>query len=734
MAGKDTTATGTARATRTRYTSTIIIYALLLLARFASVLLPGYVHPDEFYQGGQELLFGVPLPTFLEARLLARDDVSSWAWVRPPSSRAEVAFSKLLSSSLTEEEQGEIVRDLGQAPDGPQALGEFNAMAKKMHQDMDDGRIIHRPFLGPQRPIVPTWEFQPRHAIRSIVPPLFMTALPLRLYEALRDRRPPPLSWTVVGDEEDLSGFEIWVVPRLFLVLLSVLAIDWPCCVLLKRFAPGGSSGGGNHDVTGLLVLASSWPALVFFCRPFTNTLETMVLAVLLVAASGDWVRVNEKGRLFKQEVVRSILVGMLSGIGLFVRFTFAFFALPPVMMYAFRKGKIGRILGHGALVCWGFLVTSLAFIQLDTLFYSRLSSAGGSGVDGAGGGGGGGERATIGGYYITPLNALLYNSNVDNLGEHGIHPRITHLLVNLPMLFGPLAFFFYADVGFVVGGWLLRGENRRTNSQQQGTHSDISRSSGRSMCLGAMVSGLFVLSCAPHQEPRFLLPAIVPLVVLYGMNLTERLRRWLRKFWILFNALLLIFFGLLHQSGVVRSLLASHEIASAHGISSGPSLFVYHHTYMPPSFLTRTRRGSVGGKEAAQCIEDGTCSAISTATSGTKFSGHHIVDLKDADISSLQHTLNVALLAYQTEGAGESGVFVVNPSTAQFWPPFLSAQMIVPAVSLVAYQGSHITTEDLPPHTHLSNGRLDKYASLLHLNTHKVSISSRDGTLQHSK
>ena len=47
-----TTATGTARATRTRYTSTIIIYALLLLARFASVLLPGYVHPDEFYQGG----------------------------------------------------------------------------------------------------------------------------------------------------------------------------------------------------------------------------------------------------------------------------------------------------------------------------------------------------------------------------------------------------------------------------------------------------------------------------------------------------------------------------------------------------------------------------------------------------------------------------------------------------------------------------------------------------------
>ena len=251
-------------------------------------------------------------------------------------------------------------------------------------------------------------------------------------------------------------------------------------------------------------------------------------------------------------------------------------------------------------------------------------------------------------------------------------------------------------------------------------------------MCLGAVVSGLSVLSCAPHQEPRFLLPAIVPLVALYGTNLTERRRRWLRKFWIQYNALLLIFFGLLHQSGVVRSLLASHEIASAHGSGGGPSMFVYHHTYMPPSFLTRTRRGSVEGKDVAQCIEDDTCSAISTATSGTRFSGHYIVDLKDADIPSLQHTLNAALVC-QTEGVGENEVFVVNPSTAQFWPPFFLAG-IMPAISLAAYQSQHITTEDLPPHAHLLNGRLDKYASGLHLNTHKVSCSSqrisKDGTL----
>lgn len=42
----------------------------------------------------------------------------------------------------------------------------------------------------------------------------------------------------------------------------------------------------------------------------------------------------------------------------------------------------------------------------------------------------------------ITPLNNLLYNLNVDNLAQHGLHPRYTHFVINLPLLFGPLALF----------------------------------------------------------------------------------------------------------------------------------------------------------------------------------------------------------------------------------------------------------------------------------------------------
>ena len=45
-----------------------------------------------------------------------------------------------------------------------------------------------------------------------------------------------------------------------------------------------------------------------------------------------------------------------------------------------------------------------------------------------------------------------MYNAVPGNVVSHGAHPRYTHLLVNLPLLFGPLAPIFV--VGTV--SWLL--------------------------------------------------------------------------------------------------------------------------------------------------------------------------------------------------------------------------------------------------------------------------------------
>ena len=38
----------------------------------------------------------------------------------------------------------------------------------------------------------------------------------------------------------------------------------------------------------------------------------------------------------------------------------------------------------------------------------------------------------------FTPANSFKYNSDPANLAQHGLHPWYTHLLVNMPMLFGP--------------------------------------------------------------------------------------------------------------------------------------------------------------------------------------------------------------------------------------------------------------------------------------------------------
>ena len=377
--------------------------------------------------------------------------------------------------------------------------------------------------------------------------------------------------------------------------------------------------------------------------------------------------------------MARSILVGTLSSVGLFVRFTFAFFALPPVLMYLFNKGKIGRILGHGVLSACGFLVTTMAFIAADTKFYSQLSLS--TSQDG----GSIGDRAEIGGHYITPLNALLYNSNVENLGDHGIHPRITHLLVNLPMLFGPLAFFYYADVGAMVSRVLLRRKRPSKNQQQR---APLSPNNGRMMCRMAIGSGLFVLSCAPHQEPRFLLPVIVPLVVLYGTNLTKG-RQWLQYLRLIFNSLLLVFFGMLHQSGVVPSLLDSSRVAVENGIV-GPAMFIYHHTYMPPSFLTRTsKRDSI-----AQCTKG---EEVCSAYTGTQPNGHNIIDLKDVRVTALRFTFNVALEC-RLEDVGQEKVFVVAPASVEILPQVLSMKNFYNYSADVVHTSlPHVTTEDMP-------------------------------------
>lgn len=195
----------------------------------------------------------------------------------------------------------------------------------------------------------------------------------------------------------------------------------------------------------------------------------------------------------------------------------------------------------------------------------------------------------------------------------------ITHCLVNLPMLYGPLAPLCYLNT--VQGLWgavpqlelglgLTRGTlgKEKTHAASDVVAMDIPPSALYPAYRGIIITGLIVLSCAPHQEPIFLLALSVPLTLLHRdgprrglLQQRPRRRAALLLFWIVFNYTAALFFGVLHQGGVVPYLLAlagGHgDLATMTAVGSGtpPRAIVVHHTYIPLTFLLRDA-GAIGG------------------------------------------------------------------------------------------------------------------------------------------
>lgn len=148
-------------------------------------------------------------------------------------------------------------------------------------------------------------------------------------------------------------------------------------------------------------------------------------------------------------------------------------------------------------------------------------------------------------------MNNFLYNSDSANLAQHGVHPRYQHFLVNLPQLLGP---------AFPLLFFLRR------------LHINPS--------LLAALSGTALLSIFPHQEARFLLPAVPLILSSIRLPRMPALRKpWIGS-WIVFNLALGVLMGVYHQGGIVPVQM---------NIASSPE-FVTHafwwKTYSPPIWL----------------------------------------------------------------------------------------------------------------------------------------------------
>ena len=162
----------------------------------------------------------------------------------------------------------------------------------------------------------------------------------------------------------------------------------------------------------------------------------------------------------------------------------------------------------------------------------------------------------------ITPLNNILYNADITNLALHGVHNRLTHLLVNLPTLLGPPLILLFT----------------------QRPHNLLG--------LGTALVGVFGLSSFPHQEARFLLPA-VPLL-LSSMRIppasTRRQLNWILRASFAFNLAFGVLMGVYHQGGVVRTQRAIGNLSQQSLIDG----VIWWKTYPPPDWILGSQAGKI--------------------------------------------------------------------------------------------------------------------------------------------
>ncbi|KAG5451612.1 alpha 1,2 mannosyltransferase [Clonorchis sinensis] len=245
----------------------------------------------------------------------------------------------------------------------------------------------------------------------------------------------------------------------------------------------------------------------------------------------------------------------------IFLRFTYPLFILPLAVAEIVALWRKSRVLS--LLPCsFAILVAALSLhlcLLVDTAYYknrsfSQLYS-----------------NWSLSDLVCVPCRFFAYNSNSTHLAEHGLHPRYLHLLVNLPLITGPVVVLLalYPPKQFFSVHCLF--------------------------WLCALVP-LAILSTVPHQEARFLMPLIPFVTILAGHRLEALLASprksnlfhlWRSKWgtffsfcWFIQQTILLLLFGTLHQGGLVRYFKSLQP-----PVSSDCRSYIFYHTYMPPRF-----------------------------------------------------------------------------------------------------------------------------------------------------
>ncbi|XP_011189983.2 GPI mannosyltransferase 4 [Zeugodacus cucurbitae] len=419
---------------------------------------------------------------------------------------------------------------------------------------------------------VRTWEFNNTMPLRSITLQFVLLRVPWSFLEffALYTRR--------YLDIELLQSYTYLVFPRLIMCALSFIN-DWSMYRICRLFSL-------NYEIR-LLALGSSWVMLIFGTRTFSNTIELALCSLLLALVAECMIKTNtiiykkemleeryDKAKSISERVrmwrlckslpahnySHTLLVASICVVGVFNRPTFIVYGAPMVFYWLLRGMGTKTITFRDfnfrmLLFCLSALPALVFFIICDSFYYKYLTV---------------GElqmlQLSINNFVSTPWNFIKYNLDAKKTAEHGIHPKYLHLLVNIPLLYNVLGVVTVVSFAYLLTRF-LRAEYQGLPRAQ----------SIISLMTSAIFVPLFFLSLINHQEPRFLLPLLFPIVLLHAPKLyhglcpnypfkeehplmrkiynmllcTQASARPLLKTWYMCNIALAIFFGFIHQAGI---------------------------------------------------------------------------------------------------------------------------------------------------------------------------------------
>ncbi|KAM4770775.1 GPI mannosyltransferase 4 [Rhinophrynus dorsalis] len=402
------------------------------------------------------------------------------------------------------------------------------------------------------------WEFHPVSPCRTVLIPLLTSGAAFWIIGILQ----------LFGIKSAInSGYLLLVLPRLFITFLSFL-LDYSVYHIAHLWR--------SDRWKAMELLAASYVTLVFYTRTTSNAIEGILFALILLFTSPGLV-----------DSKASHLIGIVLAIGFFNRPTFLGFAFMPILYWAGKTNtsqfSFKSVFINILKLLPSVVATAIIFIIVDTIYYTGRFPFSFNCTQTF-------SVQVIQNSVLTPLNFLLYNLNPENLANHGAHPRITHLAVNGIMLFGilHLSVILFGIKMVKIYIFKLLHKNHTNYSEYKDSLTEQSNST----LLLFYFSPLVLLSLFSHQEPRFLIPLLLPLILLVAQhNITIRSKCVI----FLFNVTGALFFGGFHQAGLVPSLLHIQQIVQSKSAQSNASnnyTLLFTHTYMPPKYLLSLKKG----------------------------------------------------------------------------------------------------------------------------------------------